>query len=82
MLKRHVYLTQAKISRPRTWRGFVYVIDVFSRRIVCRRASTTMRTDLALDALEQALCSRETEASPLHPSDRDCQNVCIRSTIG
>ena len=41
-----------------TWRGFVYVafvIDVFSRRIVGWRAHTTMRTDLVLDALEQAL---------------------------
>ena len=37
-----------------TWRGFVYVafvIDVFARRIVGWRASTSMRTDLALDAL-------------------------------
>ena len=41
-----------------TWCGFVYVafvIDVFSRRIVGWRAHTTMRTDLVLDALEQAL---------------------------
>ena len=40
------------------WRGFVYVAfvtDVFSRRIVGWRASKTMRSDLALDALEQAL---------------------------
>ncbi len=45
-----------------TWRGFVYVafvIDVFSRRIVGWRAHTTMRTDLDLDALEQALHDRE-----------------------
>jgi putative transposase len=49
-----------------TWRGFVYVafvIDVLSRRIVGWRASTTMRTDLALDALEQALYDRETDAA-------------------
>ena len=40
------------------WAGFVYVafvIDVFSRRIVGWRASGLLRTDLALDALEQAL---------------------------
>ena len=40
-----------------TWR-FVYVafvIDVFARAIVGWRASRSLRTDLALDALEQAL---------------------------
>src|SRR5688500_329201 len=39
-------------------RGMVYVafvIDVYSRRIVGWRASASMRTDLALDALEQAV---------------------------
>lgn len=38
-----------------TWRGFVYVafvVDVFSRRIVGWLASTSLSTDLALDALE------------------------------
>jgi putative transposase len=66
-----------------TWRGFVYVafvIDVFSRRIVGWRASTTMRTDLALDALEQALCDRETDAALVHHSDRGSQYVSIRYT--
>ena len=46
-----------------TWRGFVYVafvIDVFARRIVGWRASASLRTDLALDALEQAVYDRET----------------------
>ena len=41
-----------------TWRGFVYVafvIDAFARRIVGWRVSTSLRSDLALDALEQAL---------------------------
>ena len=48
-----------------TWRGFVYVafvIDVFSRRIVDWRVSSSLRSDLALDALEQAICERQ-EAS-------------------
>ena len=35
-----------------------FVIDVFSRRIVGWRAHPTMRTDLVLDALEQALHDR------------------------
>jgi len=41
--------------------GFVYVafvIDVFSRAIVGWRAARSMRTDLVLDALEQALHAR------------------------
>jgi len=44
-----------------TWRGFVYVafvIDVFSRRIVGWRVSSSLRSDLALDGLEQAICER------------------------
>jgi transposase InsO family protein len=41
-----------------TWAGFVYVafvIHVFARRIVGWRVAPSMRTDLVLDALEQAL---------------------------
>ena len=66
-----------------TWRGFVYVafvIDVCSRKIAGWRASTSMRTDLALDALEQALCDRETDASLVHHSDRGSQYLSIRYT--
>jgi transposase InsO family protein len=46
----------ADLTYVATWRAFVYVafvIDVFSRRIVGWRASTSLRSDLALDALEQ-----------------------------
>ena len=49
-----------------TWRGFVYVafvIDAFARRIVGWRASSSLRTDLALDALEQALYERTLDAA-------------------
>jgi transposase InsO family protein len=66
-----------------TWRGFVYVAfvtDAFSRRIVGWRASTSMRSDLALDALEQALYDRETEAGLVHHSDRGSQYLAIRYT--
>ena len=51
----------ADLTYVATWRGFVYVafvIDVFSRTIVGWRASRSLRTDLALDALEQALYAR------------------------
>jgi putative transposase len=66
-----------------TWRGFVYVafvVDVFSRRIVGWRASTTMRSDLVLDALEQALYDRDTDAMLVHHSDHGSQYLSIRYT--
>jgi transposase InsO family protein len=64
-----------------TWRGFVYVafvIDVFSRRIVGWRAHTAMRSDLVLDALEQALHDRETDGELIHHSDRGVQYLSMR----
>lgn len=68
-----------------TWRGFVYVafvIDVFARRIVGWRASASPRTDLALDALEQAIYDRcDTDTGDLvHHSDRGTQYLSIRYT--
>jgi transposase InsO family protein len=66
-----------------TWRGVVYVAfvtDAFSRRIVGWRAATSMRTDLVLDALEQALYDREAEAGLIHHSDRGGQYLGIRYT--
>src|SRR5437879_748804 len=56
-----------------TWRGFVYVafvIDVFARRIVGWRVDTTLRSDLALDAPEQALHARPDRDGLVHHSDR------------
>lgn len=66
-----------------TWRGFVYVAfvtDAFSRRIVGWRATTSLRTDLALDALEQALYDRALEGPLVHHSDRGVQYLAIRYT--
>ena len=66
-----------------TWRGFVYVafvIDVFSRRIVGWRAHTAMRTELVLDALEQALYDREVDGRLVVHSDRGSQYVAMRYT--
>ena len=66
-----------------TWRGFVYVAfvtDAFSRLIVGWRATTTLRTDLALDALEQALYDRELDGPLVHHSDRGSQYLAIRYT--
>jgi len=66
-----------------TWRGFVYVafvIDAFARRIVGWRTSSSLRSDLALDALEQALYDRETDGRLVHHSDRGTQYLSIRYT--
>jgi transposase InsO family protein len=68
-----------------TWQGFVYVafvIDVFARRIVGWRASSSARTDFVLDALEQALYARRPVGPGrlVHHSDRGVQYVSIRYT--
>ena len=65
-----------------TWQGWLYVafvIDVFARRIVGWRVSSSMRTDFVLDALEQALYDRQPERSDalIHHSDRGSQYVSI-----
>ena len=66
-----------------TWQGWLYVafvVDVFARRIVGWRVSTTMTTDFVLDALEQALYDRQPEPDDalIHHSDRGSQYVSIR----
>jgi transposase InsO family protein len=66
-----------------TWQGWLYVafvIDVYARRIVGWRVSSTMRTDFVLDALEQALYARQPQRSEplIHHSDRGSQYVSIR----
>ena len=66
-----------------TWSGFVYVAfitDVFARRIVGWRVSNSMRTDLVLDALEQAIWARAGAEGVIHHSDRGSQYLSIRYT--
>jgi transposase InsO family protein len=73
----------ADLTYVATWRGFVYVafvIDVFARRIVGWRVDTTLRSDLALDALEQALHARPDRDGLVHHSDRGVQYLAIRYT--
>jgi transposase InsO family protein len=59
-----------------------FVIDVFARRIVGWRVSSWLRSDLALDALEQALYDRPLAARErlVHRSDRGVQYLSIRYT--
>ena len=71
----------ADITFVSTWTGFVYVafvIDVFARRIVGWRVSQSLKTELVLDALEQALWSRTNIEGLVHHSDRGCQYLSIR----
>ena len=77
----------ADLTYVRTWSGFVYVsfvTDVFSRRIVGWQASRSLRTDLALHALEQAIWERTRSGGVLdglvHHSDRGVQYLSIRYT--
>jgi transposase InsO family protein len=73
----------ADLTYVATWAGFVYVayvIDVFSRKIVGWRVSNSLRSDLALDALEQALHARPDLHELVHHSDRGVQYLSIRYT--
>ena len=67
----------ADLTYVRTWSGFAYVafiIDACSRYIVGWQASCSLRTDLAFDALEQALWARQGPFDGLvHHSDRGVQ---------
>ena len=66
-----------------TWTGFVYVafvIDVFARRIIGWRVARSMRAELVLDALEQAIWSRSGIKGVVHHSDRGSQPGLNRSS--
>jgi transposase InsO family protein len=74
----------ADLTYVATWAGFVYVafvIDAFSRFLVGWQASRSLRTDLALDALEMAIWRRRGGLDGLvHHSDRGSQYLSIRYT--
>jgi len=75
----------ADITYVSTWSGFCYtafVIDAFSRKIVGWRVSSSLRAELALDALEMAIWSRRSDdlAGLVHHSDRGVQYLSIRYT--
>jgi transposase InsO family protein len=73
----------ADLTYVATWAGFAYVafvVDAFSRRIVGWRVSSSLRSDLALDALDQALAARPDLDGLVHHSDRGAQYLSIRYT--
>ena len=71
----------------RTFAGWVYaafVVDVFARRVVGWQLSTSLRTDLALDALDMGIWTRRhagrNVAGLTHHSDKGVQYVAVRYT--
>ena len=72
-------------GRPQSWSGTVhvaFVIDVFARRIVGWRVSTSMTTRFVPDAFEQALWQRKPlgNKNPIHHSDRGSRGGLNRSS--
>ena len=77
----------ADLTYVSTWSGWVYVafvIDAYARRILGWRCGTSMSTQLVLDALEQAVWTRQREGADLSSvvahTDRGSQYVSIRYT--
>ncbi len=77
----------ADITYYRTFAGWVYaafVLDVFSRRVVGWQLSTSLRTDLALDALEMGIWTRQHAGADVgglvHHSDKGVQYLAVRYT--
>ncbi len=73
----------ADLTYVKTHSGWVYVafiIDVFSRFIVGWQISTSLRSDLAIDALEMAIYARNGHdlTGLVHHSDRGVQYLSIR----
>ncbi|MGP7960680.1 IS3 family transposase [Sanguibacter sp. A247] len=77
----------ADLTYVRTHAGWTYVafvLDVFSRMIVGWQVSTSLRTDLALDALDMGLWARQRAGQDvtglIHHSDRGVQYRAVRYT--
>jgi putative transposase len=75
------------ITYVSTWSGWVYtafVTDAYARHILGWRCGSAMTTDLVLDALEQAVWTRQRHGQPLDSvaahSDRGSQYTSIRYT--
>ena len=68
------------VSTRQGWLYVAFVVDVFTRRIVGWRVSSSMTTGFVLNALEQALYARQPvrDSSLVQHSDRGSQYVSIR----
>ena len=72
--------TTAGIQAHSGWVYVAFIIDVFSRFIVGWQCSTSLRSVLAIDALEMAIYSRKGRdlSELIHHSDRGVQYLCIK----
>lgn len=75
----------ADLTYVKTYSGWVYaafIIDVYSRMVVGWQISNSLRSDLAIDALEMAVWNRTRAGQDLdglvHHSDRGVQYLSIR----
>jgi len=71
----------ADITYVPTATGWAYVaavMDLFSRKVVGWAVSERLETDLVMDALDQAIRTRQPDASLVHHSDRGCQYASER----
>jgi putative transposase len=76
----------ADLTYVSTWSGWVYVafvVDAYARRILGWRTATTMTTGTVLDALEQAIWTRQREGHAdlsglVHHHDRGSQYSSLR----
>ena len=78
----------ADLTYVSTWSGFAYVAfvtDAYARRILGWRVASTMATSMVLDAIEQAIWTRQQQGvldfkDVVHHTDRGSQYTSIRFT--
>ena len=76
----------ADLTYVSTWSGVAYVafvVDAYARRILGWRVASTMATSMVLDAIEQAIWTRQQEGvldlkDVVHHTDRGSQYTSIR----
>ena len=76
----------ADLTYVSTWSGFAYVafvVDAYARRILGWRVASTMATSMVLDAIEQAIWTRQQQGviylkDVVHHTDRGSQYTSIR----
>ncbi len=76
----------ADLTYVSTWSGVAYVafvVDAYARRILGWRVASTMATSMVLDAIEQAIWTRQQEGvldlkEVVHHTDRGSQYTSIR----
>ncbi len=79
---RRVYAENLFVKTHTGWVYVAFIIDVYSRMVVGWQASRSLRSDLAIDALEMAVWNRQRAGADLtglvHHSDRGVQYLSVR----